>query len=154
ALHREVAELVRFGARVTAIDQDPHGVTVAYADTQSGGATRTASADWCVCAIPLSVLRQMHIKVGPAMRAAIDAVPYEASVKVGRQFKRRFWEEDDPIYGGISSTDLPISLIGYPNSGYGQRGKGVLLGAYIWGPHAYEYTSLVPQERVRLALAD
>jgi monoamine oxidase len=86
------------------------------------------------------------------LHAAIDAVPYDASVKVGLQFKRRFWEEDDRIYGGISYTDLPISLIGYPSTGYGQAGKGVLLGAYIWGPNAYEFTARPPQERVQLAL--
>ena len=42
------------------------------------------------------------------MAAAIAAVPYAAAIKVGLQFKRRFWEEDDRIYGGISYTDLPI----------------------------------------------
>ena len=51
------------------------------------------------------------------MKNAIDAVPYAASVKIGLQFKRRFWEQDDAIYGGISYTDLPISLIAYPNTG-------------------------------------
>jgi monoamine oxidase len=153
ALHRQVADVVRLGARVTAIDQDPRGVTVTYIDLQAGGASRQAQADWCVCTIPLSVLSQLDLKVGAAMQAAIEAVPYDASVKVGLQFKRRFWEEDDRIYGGITYTDLPIGLIGYPNTGYGQPGKGVLLGAYIWGPNAYEFTSLPPQERVRLAVA-
>ena len=50
------------------------------------------------------------------MKAAIDAVPYAGSVKVGLQFKRRFWEEDEAIYGGISYTDLPIRQIAYPNT--------------------------------------
>ncbi len=45
------------------------------------------------------------------------------SVKVGLQFKRRFWEEDEAIYGGISYTDLPIRKIGYP-SNYGFNGGG------------------------------
>ena len=78
------------------------------------------------------------------MAAAIAAVPYASAIKVGLQFKRRFWEEDDQIYGGISYTDLPISMIGYPNTGYHSGGKGVLLGAYIWGRHAMEFTSMTP----------
>ena len=49
------------------------------------------------------------------MQAAIDAVPYAPAVKIGLQFKRRFWEEDEAIYGGISFTDLPIQQIAYPN---------------------------------------
>ena len=70
------------------------------------------------------------------MADAISAVPYEASIKIGLQFKRRFWEQDEAIYGGISYTDLPISLIGYPNTGFGDRGKGVLLGTHAFGPYA------------------
>ena len=74
-------------------------------------------------------------------------------VKIGLQFRRRFWEEDEAIYGGISYTDLPISLIGYPATGYNASGKGVLLGAYTFGPFAYEWTALDPAERVRRAVA-
>jgi monoamine oxidase len=86
------------------------------------------------------------------MKAAIDAVPYSSSVKVGLQFKRRFWEEDEAIYGGISYTDMPIQQIAYPNSGYNRAGKGVLLGAYVFGPNAFEFTSLPPAERIARAV--
>jgi len=151
AVYREVADLVQFNARVTAIAQNDQGVTVTYTDT-AGGGTRQAKADWCLCTIPLSILSQIDIKVQAPMQAAIEAVPYEACVKVGLQFKRRFWEQDDHIYGGITFTDLPNSLIGYPATGYGSRGKGVLLGAYIWGPNAYEFTARTPAERVALAV--
>jgi monoamine oxidase len=152
AVYGQVTDLVQFGARVTAIDQDERGVTVSYADAHAAGAVRQAKADWCVCTIPLSILSQVDLRVSPAMQSAIDAVPYEASVKVGLQFKRRFWEQDELIYGGISFTDLPNSLIGYPSTGFGNPGKGVLLGAYIWGPNAYEFTAQPPATRVQLAL--
>ncbi len=151
AIYREVANVVHFGARVTAINQNAQGVTATYTDTASN-TPRQATADWCLCTIPLSILSQIDIQVSDKMHAAIEAVPYEASVKVGLQFKRRFWEQDEMIYGGISFTDLPISLIGYPATGYGSPGKGVLLGAYIWGPNAYEFTARTPTERVQLAL--
>jgi monoamine oxidase len=85
------------------------------------------------------------------MQAAIAAVPYAASVKIGLQFKRRFWEEDEAIYGGISYTDLPIQTIGYPQSGFHGE-KGVLLGAYMFGPNAFEFTAMSPEERIRRAL--
>jgi monoamine oxidase len=39
-------------------------------------------------------------------------------------------------------------LISYPSSGYGSAGKGVLLGAYVSGAHAYEFASLTPRDRV------
>ena len=53
------------------------------------------------------------------------------------------------IYGGITYTDLPITNIGYPNTGFQSGGKGVLLGAYIWGLNAMEFTAMTPQERVQ-----
>ena len=112
-----------------------------------------AKADWCVCTIPLSILSQIQIDVGPRMKAAIDAVPYASSVKIGLQFKRRFWEEDEAIYGGISYTDLPIRQISYPSNGFNRNGRGVLLGAYIFeGANAYEFTSMAPADRVARAV--
>jgi monoamine oxidase len=37
-------------------------------------------------------------------------VPYASAVKVGLQFKRRFWEEDEVIYGGRCSVDWIASF--------------------------------------------
>jgi hypothetical protein len=92
------------------------------------------------------------MNVGLGDGAAIAAVPYASAIKAGLQFKRRFWEEDDHIYGGITYTDLPITNIGYPNTGFFSGGKGVLLGAYIWGLNAMEFTAMTPQERVQKAV--
>jgi monoamine oxidase len=86
------------------------------------------------------------------MRAAISAVPYSESIKVGLQFKRRFWEEDEEIYGGITFTDLPIRMISYPSNGLHSRGKAVLLGAYAGGTYGIEFTALEPGERVKRTL--
>jgi monoamine oxidase len=147
AFGRELGPLIRYNAKVIDIDQDPRGVTVTYEDTGSK-AKQTAHADWCVCTIPLSILSQIPMKVGTPMALAIASCPYAASIKVGLQFKRRFWEEDEQIYGGISYTDLPISNISYPSTGYFSKGKGVLLGAYIWGVDAAEFTAMTPEERV------
>ncbi|HEY4252100.1 MAG TPA: NAD(P)/FAD-dependent oxidoreductase [Roseomonas sp.] len=152
AFAREVGDLIRFNAKVTAVRQDASGVTATVEDARGGGQPEQVRADWCLCTIPLSILSQMDINVGPKMAAAISAVPYSAAVKVGLQFKRRFWEQDEHIYGGISYTDLPIRMISYPSTGYGGAGKGVLLGAYAFGPYAYEFTALPAAERVRRAV--
>jgi len=150
AFAKQVGDLIAYNAKVTKIDQNDKGVTVTYEDTESRGAPRTASADWCVCTIPLTILSQIDIKVGAAMLAAIGAVPYASSVKVGLQFKRRFWEEDEHIFGGISYTDLPIRQISYPSTDYNTTDKGVLLGCYTWnGPNSYEFTAMTPQERIK-----
>ena len=153
AFAREVGDLIRFDAKVTRIQQDGGGVTVTYTDLKSPSKAEQAKADWCVCTIPLPILSQISLDVGRRMKAAINAVPYTPSVKIGLQFKRRFWEEDEAIYGGISYTDLPIRQIAYPNTGFNGSGRGVLLGAYLFdGPNAYEFTSMRPAERVARAV--
>ncbi|SHJ84470.1 monoamine oxidase [Bradyrhizobium lablabi] len=153
AFAKEVGDLIRYDAKVTRIQQDDSGVTVTYTDLKSAGTPQQAKADWCVCTIPLPILSQLPLEIGDRMKAAIDAVPYSPSVKIGLQFKRRFWEDDEAIYGGISYTDLPIRQIAYPNTGFNGAGKGVLLGAYLFdGPNAYEFTSMTPAERVRRAV--
>lgn len=153
AFAREVGPLIRYNAKVTRIQQNDRAVTVSYVDTANPATTLQATADWCVCTIPLSILSQLPVDVGAATKIAIDAVPYAAAVKIGLQFKRRFWEEDEAIFGGISYTDLPIGQIGYPNTGYNRPGRGVLLGAYLFdGANAFEFTALPPAERVARAV--
>ena len=144
--------LIHYNAKVTSIQQDEHGVTAIYEDTRHPGSVQKARADWCICTIPLSILSQIPMNVSAAMADAIGAVPYAATVKVGLQFKRRFWEEDDDIYGGVTATDLPINNISYPSNDFNKRGKGVLLGGYLWGLNAYEFTAMTPDERVRRAV--
>ena len=56
---------------VTAIRQDEQRVTVSFQDRNTGDNPQTASADWCICTIPLSVLSQMEIDVSTAMANAI-----------------------------------------------------------------------------------
>ena len=153
AFAREVGSLIRYNAKVTEIRQNDSGVTVSYVDAVNPSTVQQTTADWCVCTIPLSILSQLPVDVSAPMKNAIDAVPYAGSVKVGLQFKRRFWEEDEAIYGGISYTDLPIRQIAYPNSGFNSGGRGVLLGAYLFeGANAYEFTAMPPAERVASAV--
>jgi monoamine oxidase len=154
AFGRELGDLIRYDAKVTQIQQGEDGVTVSYVDAEAPADVQLAKADWCVCTIPLSILSQIPIDVGARMKTAIDAVPYLSAIKIGLQFKRRFWEEDEAIYGGISYTDLPIRQIAYPNMGFNASGRGVLLGAYIVeGSNSYEFTSMTPTERVARAVA-
>jgi monoamine oxidase len=153
AFAKEVGDIIRYEAKVTRIQQDDRGVTVTYTDLKAPAMPQQATADWCVCTIPLSILSQLPLDVSDRMKRAIDAVPYMSSVKIGLQFKRRFWEEDEAIYGGISYTDLPIRQIAYPNTGFNRSGRGVLLGGYLFdAPNAYEFTAMPPAERVARAV--
>jgi monoamine oxidase len=73
-------------------------------------------------------------------------------VKVGLEFKRRFWEEDEAIYGGISFTDQEIAMISYPSGRMHSNGPAVVLGAYTFGPASYKFAGMTPEERIQRAL--
>jgi hypothetical protein len=61
------------------------------------------------------------------MKAAIDAVPYASAVKVGLQFKRRFWEEDERF------TAASVTLICRSGKSPIQiRVLTTVAGAYCW----------------------
>jgi monoamine oxidase len=147
AMAANLGDLVTYNKKVTAIRQDETGVTVTYQDRDGGGET-TTTADYCVCTIPFSVLSQIDHDFTGSLSGVIDTMSYAASIKVGLEFKRRFWEEDEHIYGGTTYTDLPISQISYPSNDYLSSKPGVVLGAYSWGAAAYQYSSLPPAERV------
>jgi monoamine oxidase len=151
AFGRQVAQMVTFNAKVTKIMQDAKGVTVNYADTATGAA-QTAQADYCVCTIPLGVLNQIETNLAPKLKAAVGAVPYSNSVKIGLEMKRRFWEEDDSLYGGHSFTDQDISLISYPNYNFFTDKPAVVLGAFASNLGGYRLAAMTPEQRIEAAL--
>jgi monoamine oxidase len=86
------------------------------------------------------------------VRQALASVDFTSACKVGWQARRRFWEEDDRIYGGISWTKDLISQIWYPSYGFNSA-TGVLTGAYNRYADADEFAALGRSERLERALA-
>lgn len=110
--------------------------------------------DRCVCNISLSILSQIPVDASPAPRQAIAAVPYGTSVKAGLVFRRRFWKQDENIFGGVTYTDLPISTISYPSTEYFSDGPGILRGSYTFdNASSYTMSALSAKDRVHAALA-
>jgi monoamine oxidase len=142
---------IELGARVIEIRQSPNDVTVHYTDRL--GRQKQQSGEFCICTIPLGVLRDIPADFSEKMRRAIASVDYSPAVKIGLQFKRRFWEEDDRIFSGISRTDQSIEQIIYPSYNYLGE-KGVLVGCYSFGRDAEKLGRLKPAERIERALAE
>ena len=115
---------------------------------------RRSRADFAICTIPAPVLKDIPNDFSPETRAAIASMKFVPAVKVAFQARRRFWEEDHAIYGGISWTDQDITQIWYPANGY-HRGKGVILGAYVWDDEpCMRYGNMSPPERLQAAMAE
>jgi monoamine oxidase len=119
---------ITYRAAVREIRQTEHTVWVGYTD--ANGQPRRVDADYCVTTIPLPVLNGIPKDLSPAVQAAIAAARYDAAGKIGLQFKRRFWEQDEEIYGGRSWTDQEVGQIIYPSHGF-TTAKGVLVGYYL-----------------------
>jgi monoamine oxidase len=119
---------ITFNADVQSVRQSDSGVTVVYRDTRTG-TTAEARADFCVVCMPLSVLSGVDINLSAEMMEAVRSTTYSGSAKMGLQMKRRFWEEDDGIFGGHLYSDLPLGEFSYPSNDYFTQ-KGVLLGLY------------------------
>jgi monoamine oxidase len=147
ALAERLKDRIVYRAAVREIRQSARGVWVIYANAD--GRTQRVDADYCISTIPLPVLTTIEKDLSQPVQAAISAATYDGAGKIGLQFKRRFWEQDDEIYGGRSWTDQDIGQIIYPSHGFNGR-KGVLVGYYL--DFARTMRDRPPVERQRLAL--
>src|SRR5258707_14409549 len=86
-------------------------------------------ADFCVPDPAPTIPTKLAVTLSPETMTAAKARPYSPSAKIGLQMKRRFWEEDDKIFGGHLYSNLPIGDLAYPSWGYWGN-KGVVLGFY------------------------
>jgi len=126
------ANRITLNAEVQSVHQDDRGVKVVYLNPKTGKKTEIA-ADYVVICLPLTIVANIDINLSPEMMAAVKGVPYSSSAKIGLAMKRRFWEEDDGIFGGHLYSNLPLGEFSYPSSDYFSK-KGVLLGLYANQP--------------------
>jgi len=151
AFVRNLPPIIKMGHVVQKISQSPSGVEVAFIDAD--GKAGTIAADYCICTIPLSVLRGIDMQVSDAFKAAIKVPAYAPVGKIGIQMKRRFWEDDHHIYGGHVYLDNPdIITISLPSTGW-LGPKGVVLGYYQFGSNAAKVSALSLEERMKFAVA-
>ena len=153
AFEARVRPLIRYRSVTKEIRKTPEGVRIVY--RQAGRDDDDAiDSDFAVCTIPAPVLKDIPNDFSPETRAAIESIEFVNAVKIAFQTRRRFWEEDHAIYGGISWTDQDITQIWYPPYGY-HREKGILMGAYTWDQKpGTRFGDMNPAERLRAAIAE
>ncbi|MBE9660312.1 flavin monoamine oxidase family protein [Mucilaginibacter myungsuensis] len=148
AFEKKLKPFIRLGAEVTKITNTPNGATIIYKDKLG---EHSISGDMCICTLPLPVLSNINNNFSGDVSRAIDYVEYMKTGKIGLQFKRRFWEEDDQIYGGITHTNNDLTQIFYPSYDYLSK-KGILIGYYNFNDKAKRTGELSYAEREKLAL--
>ena len=148
ALHEAVKDKVLLGAQVKEIRRTNPGVRIVY---EQDGETHEVTGDYSICTIPPTIMRRLPNDFSMMVKNTLNIVPFQNSGKIALQFKRRFWEEDDRIFGGLSWTDLPIGEVWYQNNQF-FRQKGLMNGYYLFGPVSDQVGAMTPEKRTAFAL--
>jgi monoamine oxidase len=139
AFAKSLGKVVHYNSPVTEIRKTAAGVRVLYRHGEPGaiqsdaihsGAIRSIEAPYCICTMPLSILRSVPNDFAPPVKAAIEQINYDSAYKIAWE-SRRFWEQDgDEIYGGISwLTTGTIPLVWYPSAKLMSQ-RGVVVAGY------------------------
>lgn len=124
------APIIR-NAPVIGIHHSEKEVRVRYRDPHGKG-EREIVADYCINNAPAFLMAGIDHDFSADYVAAMKKVKPGSLFKIAFQGKRRFWEQDYQIYGGITWTDQDITQIWYPPHAFNSK-KGIILGAYIFG---------------------
>jgi monoamine oxidase len=127
AFEKKLGGVVRSGAVVKSIRQSASGVTVVYHDLASK-TEQTLTADYCICAMPLSIARTLDADFSPAVRQAIDSTHYDSAYKIAWEAPR-FWESENGIYGGLSYLQQTVNVVWYPSARLFSN-RGIIVGGY------------------------
>ena len=134
-------------------DKDWDGQVSFGAKLAADGFIEEFDADEIILTVPVPCMRTMsfvpmlpHVK-----RKMIRELYFDSAAKILLSFSKRFWEEDDHIYGGGSITDLANRTIYYPSHRFGED-DGVILASYTWETEARGWGSLTNEQRVEFAL--
>jgi len=126
AFARKLGKIIQFRSAVKEIRKTPSGVRIAYLQN---GKERSAEADYCICTLPLNLLKSIPSDLSPPVKQAIESTHYNDSYKIAWESKR-FWETEYNIYGGISWLQGgPINMVWYPSGGM-HSPMGVMLSGY------------------------
>lgn len=129
AFARSLGNIVHYNSPVAEIRKTAKGVRVLYHDGEAG-TVASIEAPYCICALPLPILKNVPNDFAPRVKSAIQQVPYDSAYKVAWE-SRRFWEQDgDEIYGGLSFlTSGPVSVVWYPSANL-MSPRGVVISGY------------------------
>lgn len=148
AVERQGGRIV-YGAPVSEVANTADGVRVVYGERRR---ERVVAGDFAVATIPPQILKGIPSNLSQTVKDALAYAVPVATGKIGLEYRRRFWEEDEDILGGITNTNLDVSTIWYPSYGYlGDR--GVVIGYYNFGANAVSYGDAPLDQRLARAVA-
>jgi monoamine oxidase len=125
AFSKSLGGILHFGSEVSNIQKTAQGVRIAY--TQNS-APQHIEADFCICALPLTILKKTANDFSAPYRKVIDECAYASAYKLAWE-SRRFWEQDYNVYGGLEFLATGCSPVWLPSADMFSP-RGVLLSGY------------------------
>ncbi|XKF67563.1 flavin monoamine oxidase family protein [Virgibacillus necropolis] len=153
SLFPELQNNIIFNQKVNRIYPKENGVTVTTRDLSTGN-YHAFDSDYTIVTVPYSVFQFIDVypyhSISYEKWKVIRELNYVPSVKIGLEFKSKFWEKE-----GIGNiiTDFPTRFTYNPSHDIGEAGPGVMLASYSWGNNALLWNSLDEEGRIREALS-
>ena len=142
---------MKLNKEVTKISQTNDGVSINYKDTKSGR-ERTTKGDYLISTIPFAVVTEIENDFNQDIIDAMKTPAPSQVSKFGLQMKSRFWEVEDMIYGGVSSTSM-AGNIAYPSADLHGNNGGVILASYLFGGRSTAFSKMNIDQKVEYALS-
>lgn len=150
ALAKPIADKITTSSALTSVTQLPSGKVEAY--FYHNGESVRKEADIVLFTMQPTVFDKVENDFSSEITRALKRVHIYTSCKVAFESKR-FWEEQEHIYGGGSHTHREITQMWYPSQGVG-RDKGVLIGAYNLGLDSRnDFYKRSPERRIAASIS-
>ncbi|MEQ8530830.1 MAG: FAD-dependent oxidoreductase [Imperialibacter sp.] len=107
ALAKDLGQLIQYGSKVLAVDQDDTGVSITV---DRGGERSTLRADRVICTLPLPLLKKMDFvkTLSSPKQTAINNMGGWNLGRTAMQVKDRYWRKGGLT--GFAATDLPSEI--------------------------------------------
>ena len=142
AFAQKLGNVIQYNARVKEIRKSANGVRVAFSEN---GAEKSLEADYCFCAMPLSILKTLPNDFSAQHRKVIADCTYSSAYKVAWE-SRRFWEQDYNLYGGLSFLAQGCTPIWYPSASLFSE-RGVLVSGYQYHEAGTPFGDMTLQQK-------
>ncbi|MDE1160544.1 MAG: FAD-dependent oxidoreductase [Acidobacteriaceae bacterium] len=125
AFAKSLGSIVKYNSPVTEIRKTAKGVRIGY---ESEGKAHQLEADFCICGLPLSLLKKIPNDLSKPVQNIISECTYGDAYKIAWE-SRRFWEQDYNVYGGLEFVNVGCSPVWFPSEGFFKE-RGVFVSGY------------------------
>ena len=152
----ELKDNILLNHKVHRIIQRQQTVTIQTRNQQTGK-IESFESDLVIMTVPFSVFQ--FIEVFPYRSFSFDKwkaireLHYVASIKIGIEFRDRFWEKEG-LNGANTISDFPNRYTYTPSRTGNDSGTGVLLASYSWEDNAMLWNSLSEEQQITQSLED